>query len=140
MTIGDPPATTTAEILSPSEISDFLVSETSVVTNPCVTCSVGYDEASAATLRPALSEGASPSAISSFGCGEAPSAAVLSCWGTPVPITTVGALSATTVDGIRNYHGYESVRNRLDLVWRGGLSRTMAGAVRGWESVLSLLR
>jgi hypothetical protein len=70
-TIGGPPTSTADQISDPSETP---VSSTSENTSSSVTVSVG--------------------------CGEAASATLLSCWGTPVPFTTVGDPSTTTVDGI----------------------------------------
>jgi hypothetical protein len=87
----------------------------------------------------------------SVGCGEASSAALLSIWGTPVPVTTVADPSAMTVDeiscpsdfsdfcSVQNDRGYEFVHNRLGRVWRGRLSFTPSGAIRGCESVLKLV-
>jgi hypothetical protein len=54
---------------------------------------------SSETSIPSISEGTSPSVTLPARCGEASSTALASCSETPVPDTTVGDLSATTVDG-----------------------------------------
>jgi hypothetical protein len=73
-TAGEPPTTIAAEISNP------IASGTTDGTSPSVTSSVGYDEASLATLHPALSESASPSAISSVKYDEASSVVRCSEW------------------------------------------------------------